>query len=110
MPDIGASMLARGLSGLIMHGQCRGIDGLYVLQPGHVHAVGGWCPDSLFDVTVKNCKYRQAANAFAQVDVAWDELLDDYENVLRGRQIMTMPPAVFDLPPETHRQTIVQGP
>ena len=54
MPDIGASMLARGLSELIMHGQCRGIDGLYVLQPGHVHAVGGWCKDSRFDVTGKN--------------------------------------------------------
>ena len=54
-PDIGASVLAMGLSGFIMHGLCRGLNGLYVLQPGCVHAVGGWCPDSQFDVTVKNC-------------------------------------------------------
>jgi hypothetical protein len=30
MPDIGASML--GLSRFIMHGLCRGLDGLYVFQ------------------------------------------------------------------------------
>jgi hypothetical protein len=30
MPDIGVSML--GLSGFIMHGLCRGLDGLYVFQ------------------------------------------------------------------------------
>jgi hypothetical protein len=30
MPDIGASML--GLSGFIMHGLWRGLDGLYVFQ------------------------------------------------------------------------------
>jgi hypothetical protein len=34
---------------------------------------------------MKNCKYRQAANVFAQVDVVWDEMLDYYENVLRGK-------------------------
>jgi hypothetical protein len=38
MPDIGASML--GLSGFIMHGLCRGLNGLHVFQPGTVHAVG----------------------------------------------------------------------
>jgi hypothetical protein len=70
MPDIGASML--GLSGFIMHGRHRGLDGLYMFQPGRVHAVGCWCPDSLFDVTDKNCKYQQAANVLAQVDVGWD--------------------------------------
>jgi hypothetical protein len=55
MPDLGASML--GLSGFIMQGLCRGLDGFYVFQPGSVHAIGGWCPNSLFDVTDKNCKY-----------------------------------------------------
>jgi hypothetical protein len=68
-----------------MHGQCRGLHGLYVFQPGSVHAIGGWCPDSRFDVTDKNCKYRQAANVLAPVDIVWDKLLDDYENVLRGK-------------------------
>jgi hypothetical protein len=37
MPDIGTSML--GLSGFIIHGRCRGLDGLYVFQPGMVVGV-----------------------------------------------------------------------
>jgi hypothetical protein len=41
-----------------------------------------WCHDSRLDVTDK--KYLEAADVVAQVDVAREELLDDYENVLRG--------------------------
>jgi hypothetical protein len=44
-----------------------------------------WCPYSQLDETDKNCKYRQAAEIFAQVDVTRDDLLDDDENVLRGK-------------------------
>jgi hypothetical protein len=73
MPDIMIGASNMGLSGFIMHGWCRGLDGLYVFQPSSVHAIGGWCVNTLFDMTDKNCKYLQAANVLAQVDVAWDE-------------------------------------
>jgi hypothetical protein len=45
MPHIGESIL--GLSGVIIHGLCRGLDGLYVFQvpKGRVHAVGVQIPD-----------------------------------------------------------------
>ena len=45
MPDISVSMLQ--LSGFIMNGMCRGLDGLYVFQlpRGRVHAVGDQIPD-----------------------------------------------------------------
>ena len=46
-----------------------------------------WCPDSQLDETHHhaNCKYRMAADVFAKVDAERDELLDDDDDVLRGK-------------------------
>ena len=44
-----------------------------------------WCPDSQLDEAHNTCEYRKAADVSAQVEVARDELLDDDENVLRGK-------------------------
>ena len=44
-----------------------------------------WCPDSQLADTLHTCKYRKAADVFAQVDSARGELLDDEENILRGK-------------------------
>jgi hypothetical protein len=48
-----------------------------------------WCSDSSPDETDKNCKYLHAADVLSQVDLVQDQLLEDNENVLLGREIMS---------------------
>jgi hypothetical protein len=43
-----------------------------------------WCPDSQL-ADGKACEYRKAADVFAKLDAARDELLDGEDKILRGK-------------------------
>ena len=74
----------QGLHGFAMHGLCRGLDGLHVLQSVlSMLLVRQWCPDSQLADAAGTCKYRKAANMFAKFDAVLEELLDDDDTVLR---------------------------
>ena len=47
-----------------------------------------WCPDSQLDDTQSTCNLLQvqrAKDVFSQLDIAWEQLLDDEDCVLRGK-------------------------
>ena len=69
-----------------------------------------WCPDSRLDVTDKMASTDKLQMYWHKWTLRGTSCWTTKSMCCGGREIMTKPPAVFDLPPETHRQTIVQGP